>query len=213
MRQFTPMEYLQIDIANNFGLDTLNWDDRLQWFMDNENKLDSLLSQAKEPALFFAGVKAWRQVLNGEAIGYPISLDATASGFQILACLTGDRQAAELCNVVNTGNRLDAYTVINGVTSGDTIMLEGATKFSSTKVALSVGADESLLNYANQAAKVLAQFEMGWFQRGGNTFIVQDRDGNNSFDNGADMIVMITGVVDLGTGASYNVDSNTLTIV
>ena len=112
MRQFTPMEYLQIDIANNFGLDTLNWDDRLQWFMDNENKLDSLLSQAKEPALFFAGVKAWRQVLNGEAIGYPISLDATASGFQILACLTGDRQAAELCNVVNTGNRLDAYTVI-----------------------------------------------------------------------------------------------------
>ena len=112
MRQFTPREYLQIDIANNFGLDTLNWDDRLQWFKDNENKLDSLLSQAKEPALFFAGVKAWRQVLNGEAIGYPISLDATASGFQILACLTGDRQAAELCNVVDTGNRLDAYTVI-----------------------------------------------------------------------------------------------------
>ena len=112
MRQFTPREYLQIDIANNFGLDTLNWDDRLQWFKDNENNLDSLLSQAKEPALFFAGVKAWRQVLNGEAIGYPISLDATASGFQILACLTGDRQAAELCNVVDTGNRLDAYTVI-----------------------------------------------------------------------------------------------------
>lgn len=112
MRQFTPREYLQIDIANNFGLDTLNWDDRLQWFKDNEGKLDSLLSQAKEPALFFAGVKAWRQVLNGEAIGYPISLDATASGFQILACLTGDRQAAELCNVVDTGNRLDAYTVI-----------------------------------------------------------------------------------------------------
>ena len=112
MRQFTAREYLQIDIANNFGLDTLSWDDRLQWFKDNEGKLDSLLSQAKEPALFFAGVKAWRQVLNGEAIGYPISLDATASGFQILACLTGDRQAAELCNVVNTGNRLDAYTVI-----------------------------------------------------------------------------------------------------
>lgn len=112
MRQFTARSYLMIDIANNFGLDTLNWDDRLQWFKDNENKLDSLLNQAKEPALFFAGVKAWRQVLNGEAIGYPISLDATASGFQILACLTGDRQAAELCNVVDTGNRLDAYTVI-----------------------------------------------------------------------------------------------------
>ena len=112
MRQFTAREYLQIDIANNFGLDTLSWDDRLQWFKDNEDKLDSLLNQAKEPALFFAGVKAWRQVLKGEAIGYPISLDATASGFQILSCLTRDRKAAELCNVIDTGKRLDAYTVI-----------------------------------------------------------------------------------------------------
>ena len=31
---------------------------------------------------------------------------------QILACLTGDRSAAELCNVVNTGHRRDAYTLI-----------------------------------------------------------------------------------------------------
>lgn len=112
MRQFTPREYLQIDIANNFGLDTENWEDRLQWFKDNEHQLNELVSQAKEPALFFAGVKAWRQVLKGEAIGYPISLDATASGFQVLACLARDRDAASLCNVVDTGNRLDAYTVI-----------------------------------------------------------------------------------------------------
>ena len=31
---------------------------------------------------------------------------------QILACLTGDRSAAELCNVVDTGTRGDAYTSI-----------------------------------------------------------------------------------------------------
>ena len=31
---------------------------------------------------------------------------------QILACLTGDRSAAMLCNVVNTGQREDAYTSI-----------------------------------------------------------------------------------------------------
>ena len=89
-----------------------------------------------------------------------------------------------------------------------------------TKVALSVGADETLLNYANQATKLLAENEMGWFQRGGNTYIVLDQTAGlansggaaDSFDNGVDQIIMITGLVDLGTGASFNV-SNILEIV
>lgn len=110
---------------------------------------------------------------------------------------------------------LDAYTVINGVDSGDVIELAGANKFSASKIALSLGADETLLNYANQAIKTLAEGEMGWFQRGGNTYIVQDvvSSGTNSdaFTAGEDMIVMIVGLVDLGTGASFNT-SNILEI-
>ena len=109
-------------------------------------------------------------------------------------------------------NALDSYTVINGVDSGDVIQFGDAVKFISTKIALSVGADETLLNYANQAAKQLGENEMGWFQRGGNTFIVLDQTAGaanaggaaDSFDNGVDQIIMITGLVDLGTGASYN---------
>lgn len=115
-QQFSPREYLQIDIANNFGgeekLDKQNWDVRLAWFAKNEHQLMDLVKQAETPALFYAGVKAWEAVQRGEPIGYPISLDATASGMQILACLTGDRRAAELCNVVDTGHRRDAYTLI-----------------------------------------------------------------------------------------------------
>lgn len=34
---------------------------------------------------------------------------------QLLACITGDRRAAELCNVVNTGKRADAYTEVYNV--------------------------------------------------------------------------------------------------
>jgi hypothetical protein len=47
-------------------------------------------------------------------IGFPISLDATASGLQLLAALSGDRSAAELCNVVNHPDniRADSYTLI-----------------------------------------------------------------------------------------------------
>lgn len=121
---------------------------------------------------------------------------------------------------INASTSLDAYTVINGVDSGDVIMLNGANKFSAAKIALSLGADESLLNYANQAIKTLAEGEMGWFQRGGNTFIVQDvahvpsggSTNADAFTAGEDMIVMIVGLVDLGTGASYNT-SNILEIV
>lgn len=109
---FTGRQHLMIDIGNNFGLDKEDWDVRLQWFQDNEPHLESLLSQADEPALYFASVKAYRDVQKGLPIGYTVGLDATSSGLQILACLTGDRSAAELCNVVDTGHRQDAYTNI-----------------------------------------------------------------------------------------------------
>lgn len=117
MQLFSAREYLKIDIANNFGLDKKDWDERIEWFDKNEDNLTNLLKEADEPALFYAGVKAWNDVKEGKPIGYPISLDATASGLQILSCLTGDRKAASLCNVVNRiengkPKRSDAYTVI-----------------------------------------------------------------------------------------------------
>lgn len=109
---FTGLQYLKIDIANSFGLDKLTWDARIQWFDDNESQLGSLIDKAEEPALFYAGIKAYYTALKGEPIGYMISLDATASGLQLLAALTGDRSAAQLCNVVDTGHRADAYTIV-----------------------------------------------------------------------------------------------------
>lgn len=109
---FTARQYLMIDISNNYGLDKEDWDVRLDWFKTNEHQLDALLTTAEEPALYYAGVKAYRDVLAGKPIGYPISLDATSSGIQILSVLTGDRSAAQLCNVIDTGHREDAYTNI-----------------------------------------------------------------------------------------------------
>lgn len=126
MQKFTPMQYLKIDVASNFGhgLDREDWDVRIQWFQDHEDQFDdliakaesrasmkgSLLDQAKEPAMFYAGLKAWQKARKGEAINYPISLDATASGAQILAILIGCVKSAAHCNMVNTGHRQDLYT-------------------------------------------------------------------------------------------------------
>lgn len=110
MQQFTSSEYLKIDIASQFGHDKATWDERIQWFDANEHRFQELESEASNPALFYAGVQAWQAYLSGEPSGYPISLDATSSGLQILAVLTGDRSAAQLCNVIDTGDREDAYT-------------------------------------------------------------------------------------------------------
>lgn len=113
----TGLEYLKIDVASNFGLDKKTWNERIEWFDANEANFDLLIKQAETPALFYAGVQAYRKALRKEKSGYPISLDATSSGLQILACLTGDRKAAELCNVLNFSEeaiiqRRDGYTVI-----------------------------------------------------------------------------------------------------
>ncbi len=109
MQRFTGRQYLMIDIANSFGLEKATWQERLDWFERHKDKLHEMLPLAAEPALYFAGVQAWEATKANQPIGYPISLDATSSGLQILSVLTGDRRAAALCNVVNTGKREDAY--------------------------------------------------------------------------------------------------------
>lgn len=112
MQTFNAKQYLQIDIANNMGHDKLNWNDRIEWFNSNEHQLLKLLPKAEKPALYFAGVQAWEATKNKKATGYPVSLDATSSGIQILSVLAGDEQAAKLSNVVDTGHRSDAYTAL-----------------------------------------------------------------------------------------------------
>jgi hypothetical protein len=118
MQRFSGLQYLKIDIASNYGLDKKTWDERLDWFEAHKDRLHEMLATAETPALYFAGVTAYEKAMRGEASGYPISLDATASGLQILACLTGDRLAAELCNVIPFSDetyrvlRRDGYTVV-----------------------------------------------------------------------------------------------------
>jgi hypothetical protein len=109
VQTFTGTEYLKIDVANSYGLSGLTWVERIRWFDNHRDQLDDMIPSAKEPALYYAGIKAFRDVEAGRPIGYMVSLDATSSGLQLLACLTGDSLAAKLCNVVDTGTRECAY--------------------------------------------------------------------------------------------------------
>jgi hypothetical protein len=112
------------------------------------------------------------------------------------------------------------FVVIQGVDSGDTLDFAGlvdvapVTTFTAARITLSVGATESTQAYLDQAMTTLAENGFGWFQFNGNTYIAGDvggADSLNAFADGADFVVMITGLVDLST-ASFNSTSATLEI-
>ena len=106
---FTGMQYLKIAIANAYGLDKHVWQDRLNWFKRNQGQLESLDKDADEPVLYRKYVRAFRQAERGEPIGTPIGLDATASGLQMLAVMSGCAKTAEAVNLIDTGKREDVY--------------------------------------------------------------------------------------------------------
>lgn len=112
--ELTGVEYLKSDIANNFGLDKETYETKLKWFDDNQNNLIDLIEDAEEKPLFVAGLQAYENYLNDKPSGYPISLDAVASGMQFLSILADCRESAELCGIVNNSEnkRPDPYTSI-----------------------------------------------------------------------------------------------------
>lgn len=85
--------------------------------------------------------------------------------------------------------------------------------FASSKVVLI--AEATFDNYVTEAAKAADLASAGdhgiaWFQFGGNTFIVQDVDGSGAFEANNDIIVKITGAVDLSNSSFNEVDQGTL---
>lgn len=85
MQEFSSLEYLMIDIANNFGLDKLPWIERIQWTKDNiQSKADiqKHMDKADSPAQFYAGANEYLKYLEDPEYesGYGVALDATSSG-------------------------------------------------------------------------------------------------------------------------------------
>ena len=111
MKQYTPYEWLLINVANLAGHDKLSWGKRIQWTSDNYNQLESLIEEASKPYQYSEAVKDLRKVEQGEEVTLPIFLDATASGISIMAILRHDRKTAFATNVINNGVRNDPYSI------------------------------------------------------------------------------------------------------
>lgn len=117
METFTGREYLLIDIANNYGLDREEWSTRLTWVQDNMNDLE-YIDTAKNPILYRKAIRALRIVDSGRPTNHIMGLDATASGVQIMACMSGCHKTGYEVNLVSDGIRHDLYGSIGRYMNG-----------------------------------------------------------------------------------------------
>lgn len=113
MQYFTGLQYIKIDIANQYGLDKLTWQERLDWVDQySAQTLYEHTEEAKEPILYYKAVNALHDALNGLPTGFIMGLDATASGLQIMACLMGCHRTAQSTNLIYTNKRQDVYQLV-----------------------------------------------------------------------------------------------------
>lgn len=92
---FTPRQWLEMDMARSYGLDKASWVDRLVWATKNPDFVEG----AKEPFLYKSAWEACQKASQGLPIDHLISLDATASGIQCLALMAQDSESAYAVNL------------------------------------------------------------------------------------------------------------------
>lgn len=107
MTDYTPQEYVKIDIANAFGKDKLSFKQRIAW-VNSAKDLRNLVPRAEKPAQYVAAVQALEDSINGIPSGHLVGLDACASGITILGILSGCETTAKNTGVIGK-KRMDFY--------------------------------------------------------------------------------------------------------
>lgn len=107
MNTYTPLEYLQIDAANQFGHDKKSFAQRIAWFKSLKDPR-SKIEQAEKPAQFAAAVLAHEDALSGTPTGHLVGMDACASGITILGILAGCHTTAGNTGIIGN-KRMDMY--------------------------------------------------------------------------------------------------------
>lgn len=135
-----------------------------------------------------------------------------------LNTLTGGA-GADTFDISDATTNVNSFATITDLAAGDKIKFSvDAADFMASKVVL---ADTAVFqDYANAAIALSGDGDVSWFQFNGNTYIVENvatlaeagADNGVTFANGEDIIVKITGTVDLST-ASFSSSADTLLIV
>lgn len=111
-KQFNPMQYLAIDIANHYGLDKEPYETRINWVKQNQNKLDDYAISAEEPILYAKAVKAFKDSKQGLLTGHTVALDSVNSGLQLMSVVMRCKRGCQLTGLIDLDVRSDAYKAI-----------------------------------------------------------------------------------------------------
>tara|TARA_R100001594_G_scaffold68142_1_gene102476 strand:- start:6116 stop:7804 length:1689 start_codon:yes stop_codon:yes gene_type:complete len=118
-------KWLCIKLANDFGMDKLTFEERLEWVQknydlildsaDNPRDGERFWTQADEAWQFLAGCEEFKRVDEegiGVALNYiPVNVDATASGIQHLSAWIKCPTSAQVVNMTGNQDRFDIYGV------------------------------------------------------------------------------------------------------
>lgn len=113
--------WLAVHVANSWGEDKLNMDDRIAWTQNNEELIRSVAAaplddlrwtKADSPFQFLQGAIAWVGYLS-EGLSYvshvPVAVDATCSGLQHYSAMLRDEVGGRAVNLMNLKDRQDVY--------------------------------------------------------------------------------------------------------
>lgn len=106
--KITKIENLLVAIANHAGKDKLTWEERIEWAIGQDP--DDIIWD--EPMLGRKAIRAYRDAMEGKPSGYVMSLDATASGLQVMAAISGCKETAKMVNMINPDKRFDLYNEV-----------------------------------------------------------------------------------------------------
>jgi S-layer protein len=106
---------------------------------------------------------------------------------------------------------LNSYANITDAMAGDTIKMNANVGDTFNQSAITLGNTAVFQDYANAVVHGTTAHAIEWFQYSGNTYIIQNLSGATSFTNGTDLVVKLTGLVDL-SHTSINPVAGTLLI-
>ena len=106
--KITNIGNMYIAIANHAGMDKLTWVERIKW----TGSTDLTTVKWKEPILGRKAVRALQDAEAGKPSGYVMSLDATSSGLEIMAAISGCKQTAMQVNMIDPNERKDVYNTV-----------------------------------------------------------------------------------------------------
>lgn len=130
----TGAMWLQIHLANCYGVDKVSYDDRIMWTLMNE---EMILSCAKDPLTYThwmeadKGGKAWQFLAACFAYAdykehgadypchLPVGLDGSCNGLQHLSAMMKDSYGATNTNLVNADKPADIYQTVADAVAAD----------------------------------------------------------------------------------------------